>query len=122
MGQYFSKNENISLRMCGSKHTNLHKHDFLEMVYVIKGKAYHSLNGTATIIQTGDYFIIDYEAYHQYHSLEDKDFVIINTLFKPEIIDKVLIHCRSFHDLINHYLIRFTTKLCWEEESNYFFP
>lgn len=107
MKNYFSKNENITLMVCAEKHTKPHKHDFLEMVYVIEGKAYHELNGRNAIIEKGDYFIIGYEAYHQYYSVGNKDFVIINILFKPEIIDRVLIHCRSFQDLLNHYLIRF---------------
>jgi|LSQX01.1.fsa_nt_gb AraC-like DNA-binding protein len=121
MDQFFSQNENITLMVCCSKHTELHKHDFLEMVYVIKGKAHHVLNGTETIIQAGDYFIIDYEGYHQYHSVEDKEFVIINTLFKPEIIDKVLIHCHSFKDLINHYLIRFHYTMLEKSPTDFIF-
>ncbi len=121
MEQYFSQNENITLMVCGSKHSKLHKHDFLEMVYVIEGKAHHALNDTTTIIQAGDYFIIDYEAYHQYHSVEDKEFVIINILFNPEIIDKVLIHCHSFKDLINHYLIRFNYTMLERSPTDFIF-
>lgn len=121
MKDYFSKNENITLMVCDQKHAKLHKHDFLEMVYVIKGKAYHDLNGTTTIIQKGDYFIIDYEACHQYHSVDDEEFVIINTLFKPEIIDRVLVHCRSFRDLINHYLIRFNYTMLEKSPTDFIF-
>ncbi len=107
--------------VCDSKHTGLHKHDFLEMVYVIKGKAVHELNGTKTTIRAGDYFIIDYEAYHQYHSVGNREFVIINTLFKPQIVDKVLIHCRSFQDLINHYLIRFNYTMLEKSPTDFIF-
>ena len=88
----------------------LHNHDFLEMVYVTKGKALHTLNNKKTMVEKGDYFIIDYNAFHQYNTVDNVKFEIINVLFKPEIIDKTLVHCYSFQDLINHYLIRFSHK------------
>ncbi len=121
MERHFSDNEQISLTICEHKKTRLHKHDFLEMVYVIEGKAVHALNNTTAIIKKGDYFIIDYEAYHQYNAVENMNLVIINILFKPEMIDKVLMRCHSFQDLINHYLIRFNYTMLEKVPTDFIF-
>jgi hypothetical protein len=88
--------------------TDLHNHDFMEMVYVTQGRAIHTLNSKETLICEGDYFIIDYGAYHKYTKISDCDYEIINVLFKPEFIDKSLIGCKSFRDLINNYTIKFS--------------
>jgi YesN/AraC family two-component response regulator len=107
MGNYFAGKESIALMARRQEDVKLHKHDFLEMVYVTKGKALHTLNEKETTVEMGDYFIIDYNAYHKYSVTDGVPFEIINILFKPEIIDKTLVNCRSFQDLINNYLIRF---------------
>ena len=118
MMDHFTENEKIRLMVCQQEDCTLHHHDFLEMVYVTEGSAIHTLNNEKTIVKKGDYFIIDYGAYHQYSTLEDMKFEIINTLFKPEFIDKTLFNCLSFQDLINHYLIRFSYKTLEKSPTN----
>lgn len=85
---------------------NLHRHDFLEMAYVKNGQGLHTFNGTETIVKKGDYFIVDYGAIHQYKVINGKSFYIVNIMFNPKLIDSTLKNCRSFHNLINHYLIK----------------
>lgn len=88
MTELFSGNEKIlRLMFLSQGDTELHNHDFLEMVYVTEGKAFHTLNQTKTAIEQGDYFIIDYGAFHKYTTSEHIPFKIINILFKPEFID-----------------------------------
>ena len=108
MKEYFAENENIRLMVCQQEDVQLHNHNFLEMVYVTKGKALHTLNNKEMMVEMGDYFIIDYNGFHKYSIVNDIKFEIINILFKPEIIDKTLVNCQSFQDLINNYLIRFS--------------
>lgn len=105
---YFNDIEQINLMVCRHGDTDLHNHDFMEMVYVTQGRAIHTLNSKETLICEGDYFIIDYGAYHKYTKISDCDYEIINVLFKPEFIDKSLIGCKSFRDLINNYTIKFS--------------
>lgn len=85
--------------------TNLHKHDFFELVYVTSGRAVQNIDGTSTIIRKGDYFIIDYGSTHAYSNCDN--FEITNCLFCPDFIDKTLVGCDSFSKLIANYLIRF---------------
>ncbi len=115
---HFTENEKMKLMVCRHEETDFHKHDFLEMVYVISGSAIHTLNNEKTLVKQGDYFIIDYGAYHKYNALDNGEFIIINTLFKPDFIDKTLYNCRSFQDVIHNYLIRFSYKSLEKSPTN----
>lgn len=83
-----------------------HSHEFLELAYVAKGSIIHDLNGTTTVMKQGDYLIVDYGAEHSYRQMESEEICVVNCLFLPEFIDKTMIRCKSFHQLIQHYLIR----------------
>lgn len=100
------ENENIKIMVCDSMSSQPHTHDFLELAYVTKGSAVHFVGSKKMIISKGDYFIIDYYGVHSYYSMDNKPFQIINCLFRPELIDKSMKYCRSFHTLLNHYLIK----------------
>ncbi|HPU58648.1 MAG TPA: AraC family transcriptional regulator [Candidatus Avimonas sp.] len=85
---------------------DMHQHDFLELAYITKGRALHTINDTETVVEKGNYFIINYGTAHKYTLINNQNFHLVNILFKPEFIDKSLKNCQSFLDLINHYLIR----------------
>lgn len=106
MQKYFMQNEWIEVMSIAQEDIGLHQHEFLELVYITKGRAMHTINGVGTIVKKGDYFIVNYGSAHKYTLIGNESFDLINVLFKPELIDKSLKHCRSFSDLINHYLIR----------------
>lgn len=96
----------IYVTVLSPKPQGSHSHQFFEMVYVLEGKAYHTLDGEKIMIQKGDYFIIDYDSYHHYDYIKGQNFRIINCLFRPEFIDYGLKDCRKFRSLLNHYLLR----------------
>lgn len=88
-----------------------HEHDFLELAYVLDGKAEHFVNDTSFIISKGDYFIVDYGVKHKYKKLnENGKLKIMNCLFSPQLIDETLKNCRRFEDVTNHYLINFNMR------------
>ncbi len=97
---------NIDIRVYNQNDVGLHKHSFLELVYVLDGAAEHTLNGETTVVQKGDYYIIDYGDAHQYRRLPDQPFLIVNCLFRPEFIDGSLKNCSRFEDIISNYLIK----------------
>ncbi|MDR0405766.1 MAG: AraC family transcriptional regulator [Clostridiales bacterium] len=113
--------DKIKLITCAHKDTDTHNHEFLEMVYVTDGKAMHTLNGKKTVVKKGDYFIIDYKACHKYNAIDDKPYTIINCLFRPEFIDKTLVDCRGFQDLINNYLIKFSYQTLADSPTSVIF-
>ncbi len=83
----------------------LHTHRFFELVYVTGGSTLHTLNGKTSRIQEGDYFIVDYGSMHSYQ--DSQDFMLINCLFLPEIVDDTLRGCQSFEKLMQGCLIRY---------------
>ncbi|MBP3360997.1 MAG: helix-turn-helix domain-containing protein [Clostridia bacterium] len=115
------KNEPIIIEPCASEYAAPHKHDFLELVYVTKGAAKHYVAENESIIRKGDYLVIDYGTSHSYKSIDDRGFEVINCLFLPDLIDRSLVHCRSFSELLNHYLIKMSVRNMYVNPSNYQF-
>jgi len=101
--------------------TIYHEHDFLELVYVLEGKAEHTLNDTVMTISHGNYFIIDYGMKHKYKPIGDSPLRIINCLFSPMVIDASLKNCRRFQDVINHYLINFDSNILNSNPTNFLY-
>ena len=99
--------------------TIYHEHDFLELVYVLEGKAEHTVNDVKMTIARGDYFIIDYGTKHKYKRISQGTFKIMNCMFSPMVIDPSLKNCRRFKELINHYLINFDSNLLNSNPTNY---
>lgn len=91
--------------------TIYHEHDFLELAYVLEGKAEHTVNDITMTISRGDYFIIDYGTKHKYNPIDRSTLRIMNCMFSPMVIDPSLKNCRRFKELINHYLINFDSTI-----------
>lgn len=103
----------IQLMPCSSNVALTHKHEFLEMAYVARGKAVHTFGDETCTITAGNYFIVDYGETHSYHQIGDEPLLLINILFLPRLIDETLRDCRSFQELLQSYLIRFSySSLC----------
>lgn len=88
-----------------------HRHDCLEMVYVLNGTASHMIqrpDGTIenTTLVPGSYFFIDYNTYHSYHN-GSADFEIANFLFQSTLIDRRLTAGTDFESIIRHPSIGF---------------
>ena len=99
-------NDNIDVVVATKPQSKTHSHDFLELAYVAEGSAHHTIGNNTMIIKKGDYFIVDYGTEHSYYSIDERPLKVINILFKPQLIDKSLVYCRSFNTLLNHYLIK----------------
>lgn len=104
MAQLFH-DEDIFMLSLNQETNELHTHNFLELVYVTEGKGIHTLNGKETLVQKGDYFIIDFNSEHKYAAFKNCDFYITNCCFKPKFIDRALSNCTSFKEVINSYQI-----------------
>lgn len=96
--------EKLVIRPYQHGEIDVHQHLFFELVYVVDGTAKHTLNGETTIIQKGDYFIIDLKSSHRYS--ECHNLSLINCLFLPEVMDETLKDCQSFDQFIHRSLIR----------------
>ncbi|MBP1993336.1 AraC family transcriptional regulator [Paenibacillus eucommiae] len=68
-----------------------HGHDFVELVYVVRGKGIHVFEGTGYEIQTSDVFIINPGETHAYLVEKGEQMEIINCLFMPSFIPNSLL-------------------------------
>lgn len=117
----FHPKEAINMYVSNTQSVLLHNHDFLELAYVANGNATHILNGKKSVIKKGNYLIMDYNAKHEYHQLGKEPLQIINCLFEPGLIDKTLKHCRNFHEIVNHYTLKFSPTMMNPNLANYIF-
>lgn len=102
--------EKILMTTCSSPKSGSHDHDFLELTYVLQGKANHVFGEETSVIGAGDYFIVDYGVRHEYTQIGSTPFTVINCLFLPRLIDETLDRCRSFQELAENYLIKFNYR------------
>ena len=84
--------------------TNLHSHEFLELVYICAGTGEYRIGTQTGVLQAGDYFVVDYETYHEYFSPQG-DLMLINCLFRPEIMDTSFTQINSFNHLCERYFL-----------------
>lgn len=98
-----------------------HDHDFLELTYVVQGRATHVIGDRTSVLGQGDYFIVDYGVQHKYDRIGATPFVVINCLFLPRLIDETLSDCRSFRDLADNYLIKFNYRNLSEQPTGMIF-
>ena len=61
-----------------------HTHDFIEIVYVIKGKSAHTVNGRRYLLSRGDMLLMNYHCTHSFESAAGFEYVDI--LIKPEFV------------------------------------
>lgn len=67
---------------------SLHRHKFVQIIYVIKGKLKHMLNNTIFDIHKGDIFIIPPYVPHKFINNENESYEIIEFEFIPEFLNE----------------------------------
>jgi len=78
---------NRAVQRCVSEHG----HDFVELVYVARGKGKHHFDNSQYEIQAGDVFIINPGETHAYTVEDGEQMEIINCLFMPSFIQDTLL-------------------------------
>ena len=63
-------NGNFFTSLTISNNNQLHRHEFVEIFYVVSGSAIHILNGQKTTINSGDVYIIKPSDYHCFKSTD----------------------------------------------------
>ncbi len=99
----------------------LHDHAFLELAYIVKGPVKHTLDGQTSILQTGDYVIVDYGSIHSYDTIDKKEFENIDFLFLPELLDSVLKDNINLRSVLEHYLLHFNMQALKENPARMVF-
>ena len=64
-----------------------HLHDFIEFVYVLRGRSWHTIDGKTYVVKRGDMLVINYG---QTHSIDEGSCEYVNIFLKPEYINESL--------------------------------
>lgn len=67
-----------------------HKHEFIEIVYILSGKATQFVDGEKYEVSRGDMLYISYGSVHSFES-EDKAFSYVNIFLSPETAGQVIV-------------------------------
>ncbi len=84
----------------------LHKHKFIEIVYIVSGKAKHIINENEYLVKKGDISVINpYEA-HAFlaDSSCSEEFVAYDLMFTPDFIDKTCLESDDFSQLSDSFM------------------
>lgn len=125
--KFFIEND-VHISINKVSNTKTHTHDFIEFVYMMKGKSLHKIDDREFPLSSGDLLIINYNQTHSFDG--DPDATYCNILVKPSFIDKSMKACndlfllfetshyKEFKELVNAKcnFIRFTPheKNCFE--------
>lgn len=84
----------------------LHKHKFIEMVYILSGRAKHIIDGHKYTVEKGDVSVINADEAHVFHA--DKTcadpFLAYDLMFTPEFLDSTVIGGDDFSLLADSFL------------------
>lgn len=86
----------------------MHKHDFIEIVYVISGRGKHIVGDNEYKVSKGDMFIVNFDVPHGFfHDETDKDEpVVYNCVFMPKFLDSSLFSSIHFQDITSSFLFK----------------
>ncbi len=71
--------------------SEIHGHDFIELVYIVQGQAEHMIEGITYELFAGDVFIINPGEVHKFNIMPGNQVEIINCLFTPKLISNSLL-------------------------------
>ena len=105
----FRPGENVFIQTSGKQREFLgvvHKHTFIELVYVISGKATHLVGERTFPATKGDLFIINYDTPHAFFwdENESEPFVGYDLLFTPGFLDTSLLDSVQFESINSSFL------------------
>ena len=81
-----------------------HKHEYIEIVYVLEGSFIQEINGREIEMNKGDLCILDKNVVHSSLPLRDSD-VVINIILTPEFFDGIFMHLLSDDNYISNFII-----------------
>lgn len=67
----------------------LHAHEFIEVVYILSGKAIQHVDAECYEVERGDVIFINYGSLHAFEPLEDLE--LVNVYFMPELLGDAII-------------------------------
>ena len=83
----------------------MHKHEFIEVVYILSGSSTHFVGEKSYKVNSGDVVLINSGVPHRFCPCEDGGkFVAYDLMFTPDFIDSTAIEMSDFNSLKNSFL------------------
>lgn len=85
----------------------LHRHKFIEMVYIISGTATHYIEGKTSPVKRGDLFIINMDTPHAFEpdTNTGEPFIAYDLMFTPEFFDQSITGYNSLETLNDSFIL-----------------
>lgn len=109
--RFFSPNEHFHMQL-SSDYSDyvgiLHKHEYIEVVYIVSGSATHVIEDRSYATKKGDLYIINVNTAHMFCADKDatEPFVAYDLMFTPEFFDQALAGNYTFESLGDSYMFR----------------
>lgn len=88
-------------------HHMMHKHDFIEIAYILSGEGIHRVGDSSYEAIKGDLFVINFDTPHGFFCKSGKESpVVYNCVFRPEFIDASLFSSVHFEDITSSFLLK----------------
>ena len=102
-GDIFPENEKVYIEMSSPSSgqcSDIHVHDFIEIVYIINGTGVHLVNGIAYNVNKGDFLFINYGQTHEFTAGKD-GMCFYNILIRPEFFSNDLLNSENAFELLS---------------------
>ncbi len=79
----------------------LHRHQFIEIVYILSGRAIHTVGDKEYEVKSGDITVINTGVPHKFTSIpnSNESFVTYDLMFTPDFVDSTVINMSRFESL-----------------------
>lgn len=94
-----------------------HYHDFVEMVYMCKGKTKHIINGNEIILKQGDLLLLSQYSHQEIFPASTDD-IMVNFIIQPEFLSGTLNFLGNEDTPLKQFIV---SSLCGENPSGYLF-
>ncbi len=106
---FFKENEKIYIQLSTEfpEYVGvLHKHQFIEIVYILSGSAIHTVGGKEYKIKAGDVILINCNTPHKFTPDKNskESFIAYDLMFSPEFFDTTSLDIGDFRALKNCFL------------------
>lgn len=106
---FFRDNESVYIQLSDEfkEYVGIvHKHEFIEIVYIISGRATHIVDGKSYQVKKGDISVINRKEEHCFFADEDYEekFIAYDLMFTPDFLNNDILSGEDFSILSNSFL------------------
>ena len=101
-GTYFNNGEDMAMFLAAhsAKATNIHTHDFIEIVYICNGTGTHRINNVSYQVKKGDILFINYKQTHSINP-DECGMSFYNLMLRPELFGSALVNSENAFELLS---------------------